>query len=162
MRRFLARRRLASNADIDDIAQEVFLRLLRYERAELVAQPQAYLFKIALNVSMEWRMRASRRLPHESAWLAELVDANLPESELEREDASEQLRAAVKELPPRSREILRLHFAEGKTYPEVASTMGVTTKIVNRDVGRAYAALRISLARSGNGDRRSAEGNSHE
>ena len=33
---FLARRRAGSAADIDDIAQEVFLRLLRYDRAELV------------------------------------------------------------------------------------------------------------------------------
>jgi DNA-directed RNA polymerase specialized sigma24 family protein len=66
LRRFLARQRAGCAADIDDIAQEVFLRLLRYDRSELIDYPQAYLFKIASNVSAEWAMRSSRRMPHHS------------------------------------------------------------------------------------------------
>ena len=132
-------------ADIDDIAQEVFLRVLRYDRAELVEHPQAYLFKIATNVSAEWALRSSQRLPHDSAWLDELVDGLSPETELEREGAGEHLRQAIQTLPARAREILRLHFGEGLTHPEIASTLGVTRKIVKRDMARAYAALRINL-----------------
>lgn len=158
LRRFLARKRFASNADIDDIAQEVFLRLLRYGRAELVTQPQAYLFKIASNVSEEWRMRASRRLPHDDAWLAELTELTSPDVELECVDARKQVTAAVMDLPSRAREILRLHFAEEKTYAEIASSMGITLRIVHRDVERAYAALRLSLALPDQGRRRDASG----
>jgi DNA-directed RNA polymerase specialized sigma24 family protein len=69
LRRFLARQRAGCAADIDDIAQEVFLRVLRYDRSELIDYPQAYLFKIASNVSAEWAMRSSRRMPHHSEWL---------------------------------------------------------------------------------------------
>lgn len=132
-------------ADIDDIAQEVFLRVLRYDRAELVEHPQAYLFKIATNVSAEWALRSSQRLPHDSAWLDELVDGLSPETELERESAGEHLRQAIDGLPVRAREILRLHFGEGLTHPQIASKLGVTRKIVKRDMARAYAALRINL-----------------
>jgi RNA polymerase sigma-70 factor (ECF subfamily) len=145
LRRFLARRRMGSVADIDDIAQEVFLRVLRYDRADLVEHPQAYLFKIASNVSAEWALRSSRRLPHDSAWLDELVDVLSPETELERAADGEELHRAIESLPARAREILRLHFGEGLTHPEIAHSLGVTRKIVKRDMARAYAALRIDL-----------------
>jgi len=145
LRRFLVRRRAGSTADIDDIAQEVFLRLLRYDRAELIDYPQAYLFKIAANVSADWSMRASRRMLHQSEWLAELVDTLTPERELEREGFDEQLRLALDALPPRWREMLHLHFGGGSTYDEVARRLGVTRKMVKRDLAKAYASLRMSL-----------------
>jgi RNA polymerase sigma-70 factor (ECF subfamily) len=145
LRRFLVRQRAGCAADIDDIAQEVFLRVLRYDRSELIDYPQAYLFKIASNVSAEWAMRANRRMPHHSEWLTELVDTLSPDTEMEREALDERLRTAVDALPARSREILRLHFAEDVPHEEIARRLGVTRKIVKRDVARAYGALRISL-----------------
>jgi RNA polymerase sigma-70 factor (ECF subfamily) len=145
LRRFLARRRVGTSADIEDIAQEVFVRLIQYDRADLVDHPKAYLFKIAANVSAEWAVRSSHRLPHDSAWLTELVDALSPDTEVEREDRDERTRAALESLPPRAREILRLHFGEGLTHPEVAAALGVTRKVVKRDMARAYAELRTLL-----------------
>ena len=50
---------------MDDAAQEVFLRLLRYDRGELVENPQAYLFKVATNVAAEWSIRARRERERE-------------------------------------------------------------------------------------------------
>ena len=145
LRRFLTRRRAGTAADIDDIAQEVFLRLLRYDRAELIDFPQAYLYKIASNVSAEWAMRSSRRMPHQSEWLAELVDALSPDIEVEREAIDAQLKSAVNALPPRAREILRLHYGDNSTHEEIAQRLGVTRKIVKRDMARAYATLRLSM-----------------
>jgi RNA polymerase sigma factor (sigma-70 family) len=145
LRRFLLRRRAGSAADIDDIAQEVFVRLLRYDRSELIDYPQAYLFRIAANVSADWAMRANRRMLHQSEWLEELVDTLTPELEFEREGFDEQLRLALEALPPRWREMLHLHFGGGMTYDEVARRMGVTRKMVKRDLARAYASLRMSL-----------------
>lgn len=53
--------RLSRPADFDDVAQEVFLRLLRYDAAQIVEHPQAYLFKMASNVAAEWSIRSSNR-----------------------------------------------------------------------------------------------------
>jgi len=145
LRRFLVRRKLTSSADLDDIAQEVFLRLLRYERAEVIDHPQAYLFKIAANVSNEWAMRSSRRLPHDSSWLADLIDEISPEVETERAAAHERLHSALRTLSMRMQKILRLRFAEGMTGAEIAAELGVSRKIVKRDMERAYAALRFLL-----------------
>ena len=151
LRRYLARRRLCRDSDVDDVAQEVFLRLLRFENVELVKHPPAYLFKIAANVSAEWVTRSSRRLPHDSAWLAELIDALSPEVELERQGIDEQLRTAVAALPPRTQEILRLHFGEGIPHAQIADLLGVTRKVVKRDIARAYATLRVELDSDLNG-----------
>ena len=143
--RFLSLRRLGTPADVDDIAQEVFLRLLRYERSELIDHPQAYLYKMAANVSAEWATRSHRRQPHHSEWLDQLVDHAEPEQELEREASEAELRRAIEYLPARPREILRLHFSEGLTYDEIADRMAVTRRIVKRDFVAAYAKLRGML-----------------
>jgi RNA polymerase sigma factor (sigma-70 family) len=145
LRRFLARRRAGSTADIDDIAQEVFLRLLRYNRSELVDCPQAYLYKIAANVSAEWSSRSRRRMPHNSEWLNDLADTFDPEEELGGDAKNAEIERAINELPARFREILRLHFGEGMQREQIAVHMKLTRKIVKRDLARAYATLRITL-----------------
>src|ERR1700744_3279532 len=73
LRKFLAGRGAVRVADLDDVAQEVFLRLLRYESAEVVQHPQAYIFKMAANVAAEWAIRSRHRLAHEPRWLSTLV-----------------------------------------------------------------------------------------
>lgn len=146
LRRFLSVRRSHSSADLDDIAQEVFLRMLRYDRSELVDNPQAYLFKIASNVSVEWSTRASRRYPHAEQWLATLADEGTPETEFEREAEEKNLKRAVESLPSRAREILRLHYGEGLTHEVIAKRLVTTRRIVKRDLIHAYADLRESLA----------------
>ena len=57
---------------MDDLAQEVFLRLLRYSDEVAVENPQGYLFRIAANVANEWRDRSRVRQPHDRSWLDEL------------------------------------------------------------------------------------------
>lgn len=145
LRRFLVRRGAGTAADVDDIAQEVFLRLLRHDRADLVDCPQAYLYKIAANVSAEWSAHSSRRMPHDSQWLRDLADALDPEEESNRETRSAEIERAINMLPERPREIIRLHFSEGLTREVIAKRMHLTPKIVKRDLARAYALLRLSL-----------------
>ncbi|MEZ5531436.1 MAG: sigma-70 family RNA polymerase sigma factor [Steroidobacteraceae bacterium] len=145
LRQHLALRGRLSPADADDVAQEVFLRLLRYERSELVSHPQAYLFKIAANVLSEWSTRARWKQPHASEWLGDLADERDPAHELAQADAHFNLRSAIAALPGRARDILRLHYEEGLTHESIAQRLGVTRRIVNRDLMRAYADLRIAI-----------------
>jgi len=145
LRRFLLLRSAVSASDVDDVAQEVFLRMLRYDRQELVAHPQAYLFKMATNVAAEWSIRAARRRPHASEWLADLTAESSPESDLQRESEESALRRALEALPPRAREVMRLHFAEGLAYEAIAERLRVSRRVVKREMIRAYAMLRQSL-----------------
>src|SRR5262245_40851767 len=95
LRKFLRGKRVVPAADLDDVAQEVFLRLLRYERAELVENPQAYLYKMAANVSAEWAIRSRQTRPHGSAWLTALTSDDDPERSVSRGQLEDEVRRAI-------------------------------------------------------------------
>ena len=146
LRRFIAGRRGVAPADLEDVAQEVFLRLLRYDCAEPVADPRRYLFKIAANVASEWSMRARQRLPHAAAWLDDLTDEANVADEVECAQRAKVLHAALASLPPRACEIMRLHFGEGLTHEAIAARMHLSQRIVKRDIVNSCADLRMELS----------------
>jgi RNA polymerase sigma-70 factor (ECF subfamily) len=145
LRRFIARRRKIAAVDVDDVAQEVFLRLMRYGTDELVKDPRSYLFRIASNVAFEWSMRPRERAEHASDWLEEIVDDCDLLSEAERAERERELTRALADLPARSREVLHLHFMEGLSREEIAKRLNVSERIVKRDTLTAYAELRAVL-----------------
>lgn len=149
LRKFLSRRSIVAKADLDDVAQEVFLRLLRSDRAELINSPQAYLFQMARHVAVEWAMRARNRMPHDPAWLEELPDENEPESLVARDSERHFVGRALQRLPARQREILRLHYGEGLSHARIAEHLRVSERVVKRDIIKAYAALRLDLGSPG-------------
>src|ERR1700726_3835444 len=59
LHRFLTKRRVIES-DIKDVCQEVYLRLLRFERMEVIQNPQAYLFRVAANVAHDFRLRQAQ------------------------------------------------------------------------------------------------------
>jgi len=136
-------------ADLDDLAQEVFLRLLRYDREHLVADPRGYLFKVAANVAAEWSIRARHRFPHEPNWLESIPDEVDLSADLESAERDSKLQSALRNLPARAREILRLHYREGLTHEAISARLGVTRRVVKRDIIEAYTLLRISLSEGG-------------
>ncbi|HEY5758496.1 MAG TPA: RNA polymerase sigma factor [Steroidobacter sp.] len=133
--------------EVDDLIQEVFLRLLQYSDDVMVENPQGYLFRVATNVVIRWRELGRVRMVHDDAWLEALeIDADeQPGNALERTWASRHVWAAVNRLPARQREVLLLHMIEGMTYKQIAEARGVTYRIVLRDLTRAYNTLRKKL-----------------
>src|SRR5687767_9427630 len=73
------KRRIATPADAQDLAQEVYLRLLRVERLDLVQQPRSYLLRIAANLLHEWRLKARQTRVHASDELELLVSEDDPQ-----------------------------------------------------------------------------------
>jgi RNA polymerase sigma-70 factor (ECF subfamily) len=145
LRRFLASRSAVRPADFEDVAQEVFLRLLRYDAAQIVEHPQAYLFKMAANVAAEWSIRSSNRLMHEPHWLSSLVAEDRPEEKLDCEAAQLEVKRALNTLSPRERAILKLYFEEGLSQAEIANELGISFRIVRRDFEKSYGKLRREL-----------------
>ena len=147
IRSWLRNRASVPPGDIDDLAQEVFLRLLRYSDDVTVDNPQGYLFRIAANVANEWRERSRVRRPHDDSWLEELqIEAgDEPENAFAKTRASEYVQAALDRLPPRQREVLLLHVNEGLTYKQIAERLELSPRVVLRDLSRAYSQLRTRL-----------------
>ena len=59
--------------------------------------------------------------------------------------AREHVQAAVQRLPPRQREVLLLHVNEGLTYKQITDRLGLSPRVVLRDLTRAYSQLRSQL-----------------
>lgn len=145
MRRWLQSRSSVPYDALDDVVQEAFIRLLRYTDDELVENPQSYMFRIATNVAHEWRERAANRHPHHEEWLEDIEDEKpLTENALYSEQQCNAIREAVKCLPPRAAAMVIYHM-HGLTYGDIAKRMGITYRIVLRDLTRAYAQLRKDL-----------------
>lgn len=139
------RRRLPGRIDPEDLAQEVYVRLLRVEKLEQIKEPQAYLYRVASNVAAEWRMRAVHSKPHSDAELETLVAAATPESLLDDEQFSSQLDAALQTMTPMVRAVIYLKLREDMSHEEIAEHLGITPRMVRRMLTTGYAQLRARI-----------------
>lgn len=147
IRSWFTSRDAAPKGDVDDLAQEVFHRLLRYGDDVAVDNPQGYLFRIAANVANEWRDRSRPRAGNDRGWIDQLqIDPSEQSgSAAFQARVSKHMQGAVNTLPKRQRDVLLLHVNEGLTYKQIADRLGITYRIVLRDLTRAYGALRMQL-----------------
>lgn len=138
---------LAEEADVEDAAQETFLRALDRIDTYDAGRPFApWLYQIARNV-------ARNRLDGRSRWRTEpLPDGGLeagagdPEDEMERADVRRRVDAAVAGLPERQRTVFRLLDVEGFSAAEAADMLGLTSGTVRSHLSHARTALREELA----------------
>jgi RNA polymerase sigma-70 factor (ECF subfamily) len=139
--RFL-RRRGATADDALDIAQEAYVRLLKYEGATDIESPTAMLFRIAGNVAAD-HVRAAAHQRRIRSFEGYAYDAEIASDEpsAERELAAEQvvtaLRNAIAALSPQCRTVFLLSRIDGLTYTEIASKRGISVKTVEKHVSRA-------------------------
>src|ERR1700722_10382635 len=89
------RRRVRSSVDVQDLAQETYLRLLRAHDLSEVRNPQAYLLQVARHVALEWRERQPRSDSMVVLDEDMLVDGQLPELELDALLSQERLEEAL-------------------------------------------------------------------
>ena len=142
LRNFLLGQGAVPAADVNDVAQEVFMR---YDRDELIEYPPAYLFKMASNVANEWAIRARSRRPHDSKWLTGLLAEDSPEHEAAQAEACAEVERALALLTPRQRAILKLQFSDGLGRAQIAERLGVTERAIKRDLTKSYEKLRAEL-----------------
>lgn len=146
--RFLLRMRVHEH-DAQDIAQESFVRLLRYRDSEPAEVWQALLYRIAINVMRDRRRQAwtdGRTVSQDESTAAMLVSPDAsPEQHAGDRQALAQLKVAILRLPPRCRQAYLLHRIEGMTYPEIARRSGISLKAVEKHISRALRLLREQL-----------------
>jgi RNA polymerase sigma factor (sigma-70 family) len=151
LQRFL-KRRSVTDADAQDLAQEVYLRLLRFDGVELIRQPQAYLCKIAAHVACDWQLESRQSKPHSSEALDELIAEDTMAEALDAERRRQRLHAALQNLPANMRTALTLQYRDGLSYEEIAKQMNASLRSVRRYIEEGYIKLRQQLGASHSGD----------
>ena len=135
-------------SEAPDLSQEVFLRLLQLRDLDSIRDPQGYLFTVAANLMRERaysdrRRRLESRLPIQSVLDApELALESSAEAEIDTAVLVKWLRAALRQLSPRDREVLALVYEERLSYREIARRWGLSKSAVEKAVAAATARCR--------------------
>ena len=148
LRRFVFAR--ARNvADVPDIVQEVYLRMLRISNADSIRSPEAYLFTVAQHVVQQHTMRQSATPP--AIELARLLnepatthDAD-PGLALEAQQCLEGMQIALEELSPKARATFMLHRRDGLSFDEIAARLETSRPMVKKYLMKALLHLRLRL-----------------
>lgn len=152
LRRFLARR-LGRNQDVDDLAQEVFARLLRIHNAEMVRSPLAYLLGIATHVVREFKERSRDDFVIFDSDVADSLGEDLEDhvaGAIPRQcELQDHLERALLELPVTHRLVFLLVKRDGLSYSEAAKTTGLSVHTIEKYLVESRARLRVALTDEG-------------
>ncbi len=134
-----------NQADIDDLLQEVYMRLTAAAQKEIPAQTKAFVFSTARNLLID-RVRREQVVPIEAGGRSRCARRRH-----RRTGAGSQrdgramncaaLQAALDRLPPRAREALLLRRVEGLTRAEIAQRMGIGEGTVKEYLSESVCAL---------------------
>ena len=139
------RRRVRTSVDVQDLAQETYLRLLRSRDLSEVRNPEAYLLQVAKHVALEWCDHQPR--PESVVELDEelLIDEHLPELELDARISEKRLAQTLAEVSPTMRAVLVLRLRDQLSYEAIAAELGITLRQVRRHLARGYERLRVAV-----------------
>lgn len=133
------RRRLSDAARAEELAQDVFLAVLRgAARYEPRASVRAYLFGIAFNLLQADRRKTARQR-------TDPMDVDPPEARAMSADDGLWVRQALAGLEDDDREILLLREYEQLSYQEIADLYRMPLNTVRTRLFRARMALKAAL-----------------
>lgn len=139
-----------SNADVEEVASDVFLALWNNAGKILPNAARSWLATVARNTARSRLRRASDTLPLDEE--AVIVDDRTPEATLERREQAVRVRMALLSLNPVNREVfLRFYYYYQKTA-DIAADMGLNESTVRTKLNRGRAKLRDFLLREDNHD----------
>ena len=125
--------------DSEDVLQETLIRYIRSApRFQNDKHAKAWLLRVAANLS-------KNRIGYNRTRLADELNDELVAEE--REDLS-FVWQAVKELPPKQREVVHLFYQEGYSTAEIAGILSRNESTVRSDLKRGREALRKILKES--------------
>jgi RNA polymerase sigma-70 factor (ECF subfamily) len=123
-----------SASDAEDVLQNVFLRLMHREGAELVGNLGSYLYRAALNTALDLcRARRNKTAP--------LTEEPATAGDGEAVEIRGWLRHALGALSPRQAEMFVLRYIEGYDNREIAQMLETSQAVVAVSLFRARSQL---------------------
>jgi RNA polymerase sigma-70 factor (ECF subfamily) len=148
----IALRHLDGNHDdACDVAQETFIRALRYlHRFNGESSIQTWLYRITVNTCLSFRRRWSRW-----ARLDDVVECDdeipssfpAPDRHIEDQEFLERFTRMLSKLPPKQRETFYLRYVEGLSYEEISEMLGVSVSGLKANYYHAVRKIAAMLGR---------------
>ncbi len=150
------RRNWQNKSEIEDLLQEVYVRVFEASRREIPRSARQFVFTTAHNLLIN-RFRQQQIVPIDAVADLETLEVAAEEPTPDRVAIAHEefrlLQAAIDRLPPRCREAIVLGRIEGLTGREIAQRMGVSEAAVSKHLARGLSALSDTLHRDINEDR---------
>jgi len=139
MIRAVAFRMTGSLNDAEELTQDAFLR--GYQELGSFKQDSKFstwLCQIAINLSLDWRRRESRRESIHSKWAADALSENSSSGGFP-DELSRRVQESLNHLPAKQRAAIVLTVYENQSHAEAAKTLGCTEATIS---WRVFAARR--------------------
>ena len=139
------RRRIRTKASAPDLAQEVYMRMLRVSDPSSIRNPSVYLYTVANNLAKEYatldrRQTGSRPIGDtRTNEQLEPETVNALEVELDTRQRVSQLQVILRQLRPKCRAAVVLRFVHELSYREIAIHLGVSGEMARKYVDQGLA-----------------------
>jgi len=139
--------RLKDGTDADDLAQEVYLRLLRADDALVIQDPRRFAIRVATNVACEWGRLARHQRPHldEQALAGHAAAGAGPAEQAVLDQELRLLADALEALSPARRAVVLLRVRDGLSYADIAVRMKLSVSMVYKHLSLGLAACQRAL-----------------
>lgn len=143
-------RRIRTKSDAPDLAQEVYVRMLRVRDEQAIRNPERYLYTVASNLVKEHAV-----LDRVQALSVDLEGASIQQqlgelptfdAELDVTKRVARLRAVLAQLSPKCRAAVVLQFRHGLTYEEIGERLDVSPHMVKKYLAQGLAHCRRRMA----------------
>lgn len=145
----IAKRHVQNHTAAEDIVQETFTDLWKSAKRynPEIATESTFVGLLARRRAIDFTRKESRRPQLEPLSDTESFPQAVMESATALRCESEDVRAALKELPEETQQIFSLHFDEGMTHPEIVEKTGLPLGTVKTRLRRGLIDLRNKFRR---------------
>jgi RNA polymerase sigma factor (sigma-70 family) len=144
-------RRIRTKSDAPDLAQEVYVRMLRVSDTDAIRNPELYLYTVASNLVKEhavldrWQARGVNL--DEANIQQQLGELPTLDGQLDVTQRVARLRTVLTQLSPKCRAAVILQYRHGLTYQEIGERLNVSPHMVKKYMAQALAHCRRRMAR---------------
>lgn len=140
---------------VKDALQELFLELyLKRDKIKIAPENLKFYLLLALKRNLIKKLQSDRKI---TRGFNETIDFE-PEYSIEVQiieqekdfEINKKIMNALKQLPPKQKEAIYLHFNESLEYSEVAGILEITVESVRKQVHRALKTVREIVGKNAN------------
>jgi RNA polymerase sigma-70 factor (ECF subfamily) len=149
LRRYLAARLRNAAADLPDLVQEVFLRLLRIKNQDTIRNPRAYLYTVASHVLHQHALK--QNATPETIEIADVVSElhavpdTDPALQAELDQRFEEIGRGLRAAAPAAYATFMLHRFHGVPLKDIARELNVSHITAKRYLARALEYIETQL-----------------